>query len=62
MYARGYFEQAMKCFEKSGNDELYKKAHANLLADRATKLLISVESERNSIKQGFIGFTDLSPA
>lgn len=40
MYARGYFEQAMKCFQRSGNDELYKKAQANYIADSATKKLI----------------------
>lgn len=50
----------MKCFEKSGNEELFKKANANLLADHATKLLIEVESERNSIKQGFMGYRDLN--
>lgn len=40
MYSRGFFEQAMKCFEKSGNKELYKKALGNSLADNATKKLI----------------------
>jgi hypothetical protein len=40
MYARGYFDQAMKCFDKSGHEELYKKAEANKYADEATKKLI----------------------
>lgn len=44
MYGRGYFEQAMKCFEKSGNEELYKKALGNSLADTATKRLIEIDS------------------
>lgn len=26
MYSRGYFDQAMKCFERSGSIDLYKKA------------------------------------
>ena len=60
MYSRGYFEQAMKCFEKSQHADLYKKAKANLFADRATKLLIEVESSRNSIKQGFVGYKNFS--
>lgn len=52
MYSRGYFEQAMKCFERSGNRELYNKALANKSADSATRKLIEVESERSNIKQG----------
>lgn len=40
MYARGYFEQAMKCFDRSGHNDLYKKSYANYLADNATKRLI----------------------
>jgi hypothetical protein len=50
MYSRGYFEQAMKCFEKSQHDSLYKKAYANLLADKATKKLIDIESQKNGMK------------
>jgi hypothetical protein len=42
MYARGYFDQAMKCFERSGNYDLYKKAEANKNADDATKKLIEI--------------------
>jgi hypothetical protein len=53
MYARGYFDQAMKCFERSGHKELFKKAEANKNADDATKKLIEIESEKNAIKQGF---------
>lgn len=40
MYARGFFEQAMKCFQRSGHDDLYKKALANNIADLSTKKLI----------------------
>lgn len=40
MYARGYFDQAMKCFERSGHKELVRKAEANKNADDATKKLI----------------------
>lgn len=42
MYARGYFEQAMKCFKRSGNEDLYKKSLANWMADSATKKLIEI--------------------
>jgi tetratricopeptide (TPR) repeat protein len=52
MYSRGFFDQAMKCFERSGHKDLFKKAEANKNADDATKKLIEIESERNSIKQG----------
>ena len=51
MYARGYFDQAMKCFQRSGHDQLYRKAEANKYADEATKKLIEIESERNALKQ-----------
>ena len=44
MYARGYFDQAMKCFDKSGSSDLYMKAEANKYADEATKTLIEMES------------------
>jgi hypothetical protein len=40
MYARGYFDQAMKCFDRSGNLDLYRKAEGNKYADEATKKLI----------------------
>jgi hypothetical protein len=60
MYSRGYFDQAMKCFERSGQKELYKKAEANKYADDATKKLIEIESERNSIKQGFHIYHEMS--
>ena len=60
MYARGFFEQAMKCFEKSQNESLYKKAYANLFADRATKSLIDVESQRNGIKMNFMAYQNMS--
>ena len=52
MYARGYFDQAMKCFDKSGSADLYMKAEANKYADEATKTLIEMQSQRNMIKQG----------
>jgi hypothetical protein len=42
MYARGYFDQAMKCFERSGHRELFHKAEANKHADDATKKLIEI--------------------
>jgi hypothetical protein len=44
MYSRGYFEQAMKCFKNSEDEELYHKAEANLIADRSTKKLIEIEA------------------
>lgn len=42
MYTRGYFDQAMKCFERSGHYDLYQKAQANKYADEATKKLIEI--------------------
>lgn len=51
MYARGFFDQAMKCFERSGHHELLKKAQANKYADEATKKMIQIESDRNTLKQ-----------
>lgn len=60
MYARGYFEQAMKCFQRSGHDELYKKAKANSIADMATKKLIEIESERNAMKNKLVQYQKMS--
>ncbi len=42
MYARGFFDQAMKCFDRSGHKELYHKAEANRYADEATRKLIEI--------------------
>lgn len=42
MFKRNYFEQAMKCFERCGDKELYLKAQANSLANESTKTLIEV--------------------
>lgn len=39
---------------------MYKKAEANKYADDATKRLIEIESERNSIKQGFHTYREMS--
>lgn len=44
MFKRKYFEQAMKCFQMSGDEDLYKKAQANAMADESTKEIIEVES------------------
>ena len=40
MFKRKYYEQAMKCFEMSGDTELFDKSKANLMANEATKTLI----------------------
>lgn len=50
MFKRNYFEQAMKCFERCGDRELYLKAKANGMANESTKMLIEVESERSYLK------------
>lgn len=42
MFKRKYFEQAMKCFQMSGDDEMYKKAKAHAMADESTKDVIEV--------------------
>ena len=44
MFSRGYFEQAMKCFDRSGEKDLYMHAEANMIADNASKKLIEIES------------------
>ena len=60
MYKRGYFEQAMKCFDKSGNIELHKKAQGNFLADNATKKIIEIDSERNAVKNKLFQYRTMS--
>lgn len=42
MFNRGYFEQAMKCFHQSGDQDLFRKAEANMIADTASKRLIEI--------------------
>lgn len=60
MFNRGYFEQAMKCFNQSGDQDLYRKAEANMIADTASKRLIEIESERSAIKNHMIQYQKMS--
>ena len=45
MYKYRYYEQAVKCFEKSGDTDLLQRAHASFLAEEATKQLAQIDSE-----------------
>jgi tetratricopeptide (TPR) repeat protein len=60
MFKRKYFEQSMKCFQMSGDDDLYKKSQANAMADESTKEIIEVESEKNYIKNKLYAYADMS--
>ena len=60
MFGRGYFQQAMKCFDRSGDKDLYLKAQANMIADNASKKLIEIESERSAIKNHLIQYQNMS--
>ncbi len=46
MFKNRYFEQAMKCFEQSGDKELLEQATAYHTADSASKQLVEIASER----------------
>lgn len=60
MFKRKYFEQAMKCFQMSGDNDLYKKSQANAMADESTKEIIEVESEKNYLKSKLYAYADMS--
>ena len=50
----------MKCFDRSGDKDLYLKAQANMIADNASKKLIEIESERSAIKNHLIQYQNMS--
>jgi hypothetical protein len=60
MFKRKYFEQAMKCFQMSGETEMYKKARAHAMADESTKEIIEVESERSYIKNKLYAYANMT--
>lgn len=42
MFKHKYFSQAMKCFEKAGEKEMYIKSKAYYTADKASKTLVEI--------------------
>lgn len=62
MFKRKYFEQAMKCFERSGDHDLFVKAQAHNLANESTKNLIEIESEKGYLKDKLYNYSTVSKA
>lgn len=52
MLKHKYYEQALKCYEKAGAEQLKKKARAFAAADAATKKIANIEAERVYMKEG----------
>ena len=52
MLKHKYYEQALKCFEKAGDEQLKKKALAFAAADTATKKIANIEAERVYMNEG----------
>lgn len=51
MLKRNFYEQASKCFKKSGDQKLYQLYKARSSANRATKNIIQIETEKNMMKE-----------
>ena len=52
----------MKCFDRSGDEILYKKSKANVCANSATKKLIEIEVTRNELRGSFANEKYMSTA
>ena len=52
MLKHKYYEQALKCYEKAGAEQLKKKALDFAAADTATKKIANIEAERVYMNEG----------
>lgn len=50
----------MKCFQMSGDTEMYKKAKANSMADESTKEMIETEAEKGYLKGKLYSYASMS--
>ena len=49
MFRNKYYEQAVKCFERSKDEQLRKRAEAYMLAEKASDIIRNIKSEQNLI-------------
>jgi len=49
MFRNKYYEQAVKCFERSKDEPLRKRAEAYMLAEKASNTIRTIKSEQNLI-------------
>jgi len=49
----------MKCFEKSGEKEMYTRSKAYYMADQASKVLVEIESEKTYMENNMYGYGNL---
>ena len=47
MFKNKYYEQAVKCFEKSGDKQLHRRAEAYMIAERASNKLSAMKNEES---------------
>jgi hypothetical protein len=49
----------MKCFEKSGEKDMYTRARAYYMADLASKTLVEIESEKSYMENNMYGYGNM---
>lgn len=49
----------MKCFQRAGDDELFKRAKAYYIADSSSKAIVENESELNYLENGQYNFKEI---
>jgi len=52
MFKNKHYEQAYKCFERSGDKDLKKRAEAYMNADKASSEINKINVEREFVKEG----------
>ena len=60
MFKNKYYEQAMKCFEKSGDEELKFRAQAYFMAENTSNKSSEISSKRMYIKQNVYPYSSYS--
>jgi len=62
MFRHKYYEQAYKCFEKSGHQDLKLRAEAYMIADRASQELKKIANERAYLSEGVQKYANIKPS
>lgn len=59
MFNHKYYEQALKCFEHTSDNELKTRARAYYLAEKANKTIQEVQNEYTYMEEGIYGYSNL---
>ncbi len=60
MFKNKYYEQAYKCFQKSGDEDLKRRCEAYMLADKASANLSKVQTERTFLEEKVQQYANVS--